>query len=267
MADLVYGSPPWLLTLAFLAVGLAVAWTCQALVRRCLGNGRLDGHTDLVNFSVTNIAVLYGVLLAFLTVVSWEGLSKASDDAGVEASLIGALYHDAQGLAPPLAADVENHIRQYLDTVILREWPLQAEGTSPPEGSAALADLHRHVARLSPADNGDTVVMGDMLRVLNQLDAARATRIEALGGHIPGLVWTLIVAMGLLLVGFAALIPARDARIQAGLLAGFVAAIVLVLVMIVELDNPYRGSLSVSVEPFERARSVILRPPPTTDPD
>lgn len=267
MTDLVYDSPVWALFLAFLAAGLAFAWTCQALVRRCLGPAKLEGHTDLVNFTVANIAVLYGVLLAFLTVVSWEGLSKASDDAGVEATLIAALYHDAQGLPRPLAADVGEHIRSYLDTIIGREWPLQAKGRTPPEGSASLADLHRHVARLSPADNGDTVVMGDMLRVLNQLDAARATRLDSLGGHIPGLVWTLIVAMGALLIGFATLIPARDPRVQAGLLAGFVAAVVRVVALIVELDNPYRGSVSVSAEAFEHARVAILRPAPADDTD
>ena len=265
--DFVYDGPPWAVVLAFLLPGLAFAWTCQALVRRLLGPDRLEGHSDLVNFAVTNIAVLYGVLLAFLTVVSWEGLSKASDDAGVEPSLIAALYHDAQGLAPPPAADVGGHVRRYLDTIIAREWPLQAKGQTPPDGSAALADLHRHGAALSPADNGDTVVMGDMLRVLNRLDAARATRLDALGGHIPGLVWALILALGLLLIAFAALIGARDARLQAALLGGFVLAMAMVLVMIVELDNPYRGSISVPDDAYRRALADIVQPPPTGDAD
>lgn len=265
--NLIYDNPVWAVGLAFLALGLGFAWTVQAAVRRFVGQERLGGHTDLVNFSVTNIAVLYGVLLAFLTVVSWEGLSKASDNAGVEAGLIASLYHDAQGLAPPLAADVGGHVRRYLRTVIDQEWPLQEKGREPPAGSAPLADLQRHVARLSPADNGDTVVMGDMMRVLNRLDAARATRFEAQGGNIPGLVWTLIVAMGLLLLGFAALIPAADARLQAGLLGGFVLAIVMVLVIIVELDDPYRGSVSVSVEPYVRALADIDRAPPPDDSD
>lgn len=267
MIDRVYASPAWAFGAVLLALGLVFAWSCQAMVRRLVGRAILEDHADLASFTVTNIAVLYGVLLAFLTVVSWEGLSRASDNAGIEASLVANLYHDAQGLAPPLAGDIGGHVRHYLETIVDREWPLQTAGQMPPDGSAALADLHRHVSRLSPADNGDTVVMADMLRVLNKIDAARASRLEALEGQVPALVWTLIVAMGLLLVAFATLIPAADARLQAVLLGGFVLAVVLVLVMIVELDNPYRGTIRVSDAPYRRALAAILRPSPPTDAD
>lgn len=55
------------MTLAFLALGLAFALTCQALMRRTFRPEILDGHSDLLNGTVTDIAVPHGVLLAFLT--------------------------------------------------------------------------------------------------------------------------------------------------------------------------------------------------------
>lgn len=262
MLDLIYACPTWLVGIAFVGVGLGFALACLFAVRRTRFLAARERHADLIGLTVTNVAVFYGVLLAFLTVAVWQDYSDASQTANREATLVGNLYHDMAGLAPPLAGDLQRHTRTYLRNIVAVEWPMQARGEVPSATRISLVDLHRHVAVLSPTTPGDAVVMADMLRALNEIDAARAARLEALGGHIPALIWTLIVAMSLLTIGLAACFPAESVAVHATMLGGIVVSAALTMLMIVELDDPFRGAVSVSAAPYRDVLAQMRAPPP-----
>jgi hypothetical protein len=267
MLAFLYDSPVWLVILSFLLVGLVFASVCALGVRRLVTPAARERHSELISFCVTNVAVLYGVLLAFLAVAAWESFTKASESASVEAGLVHNLFHDTQGMAPPMAADLRGHVLDYLHTIIEVEWPMQVRGETPTAGQVALAKLHRHVTVLTPGDVGDTVLMGDMLQVLNKLDTARAARLESIGGRIPSLIWVLIVSIGFLTVGLATVIPAESLTLQIIMVGALALSIVLVLVMIVELDNPFRGSISVSAEAYQAVLHDIEQPQAADDTD
>jgi uncharacterized protein (DUF983 family) len=69
--------------------------------------------------------------------------------------------------------------------------------------------------------------MQEMLHQLNELHNARRARFEAAAGHIPSLVWWVIGFLGLLIVGFTALLGMTSLWVHFVLLAGFTTAIVL----------------------------------------
>jgi hypothetical protein len=82
-------------------------------------------------------------------------------------------------------------------------------------------------------------------------------RQEAAAGHIPSSVWWVISFLGLLAVGFTAFLGMRSLWVHFLLLAGFTTTIVIVVALIVQLDYPFRGEISVSAEPFEQALSKL----------
>lgn len=260
MSGLLFTTPVWLLTIAFLLAGMVFALACILAVRRLVPLAAREQHTELINFSVTNVAVLYGVLLAFLAVAAWESFSQASDGASVESGLIANLYSDSQGMAPQIGHDMRGHVAQYLHHIIRDEWPMQVKGQKPAARAIPLNVLHQYVAGMKPSTGGDAVLMADMLQVLNKMDTARAARLDALGGHVPFLVWVMIVGMGLLTIGLTAFLPAKRILLQMAMVGALVFAIVFVSVVILELDNPFRGAIGVSVDPFEQVASLIDRP-------
>jgi hypothetical protein len=71
-----------------------------------------------------------------------------------------------------------------------------------------------------------------------------------------GLVWWVIGFLELLIVGFTALLGMRSLWVHFVMLAGFTTAIV-VVALIVQLDFPFRGEISISAEPFEAVRSEV----------
>jgi hypothetical protein len=84
------------------------------------------------------------------------------------------------------------------------------------------------------------------------LNNIRRARLEAAAGHIPESVWSVIIVLGIVTIGFSALSGMRSGRVHFLLLAGFTSTIVMVVALIVQLDYPFRGEISVSVQPFKK---------------
>src|ERR1700730_5802065 len=82
---------------AFVLGGIVCLGLMLVALTRLVGAETRQAHNEFTLFTVTNMAVLYAVLLAFIAIVAWEDLSKASEVVGTEASLVEDLYFDAYG--------------------------------------------------------------------------------------------------------------------------------------------------------------------------
>jgi len=73
----------------------------------------------------------------------------------------------------------------------------------------------------------------------------------AAGGHIPSTVWWVIGLLGLLIIGLTAFLGMHSLLVHFMLLAAFTTGMVIVVTLIIELDYPFRGEVSISPEPLE----------------
>jgi Protein of unknown function (DUF4239) len=259
--DFIYNSPTWLSSVVLVAFGIVASGIMLLVVTRLIGEETRHQHNEFTLFTVTNIAVFYAVLLAFIAIAAWEDLEKAGDTVEKEAVLVESLFLDAQGLQDKATVTtLQTELRHYVQTVIDREWPDQQIGQV---SDAAEPDLHKvrlTLATLKPQGPGDAIVMQEMLKGLNDLFVAYHERLEAAAGHIPSSLWWVIAFLGALAVGFTAFLGMRNLWVHFLLLAGFTTTIVIVVTLIVQLDYPFRGSISVSDEPFEHALSELGNP-------
>ncbi len=247
----VYETDSWIVILVLWAVAIALASLALALSYAVIHPATRRAHGDLANFTVTNIAVLYAVLLAFIAVATWESFTKASEIVEAESNLAGNLSRDAISLPPAVAASERSEINSYLHTVIDREWPTQKSGRIPTQGWANLDRVRWRIASMQPETQGQAVLMQEMLRCLDSLYIARTARIEAVEGHVPPLVWFVIIAIGALTIAFACLLDAEGFWVHWLMLAGLTTALTLVVTLIAELDYPFRGEISVSTEAYQ----------------
>jgi hypothetical protein len=256
--DWIYNSPPWLSTSVFVLGGIVGSGLMLVALTRLVGAETRQAHNEFTLFTVTNMAVLYAVLLAFIAIVAWEDLSKASEVVGTEASLVEDLYFDAQGLEDKaLVTELRAGLRRYLHAVVEREWPEQQAGHISDAASPGLRHFRVTLAAFKPATSGDAIVMQEMLHSLNELYNARRARLEAAAGHIPGSVWWVIIVLGVLNIGFTAFAGMRSPWVHFTLLAGFTTTLVIVVALIVQLDYPFRGEISVSVDPIAHVLSEV----------
>jgi hypothetical protein len=251
--DWIYNSPTWLSSGVFILCGIVVAGVVVVVMTWLIGAESRHAHNEVTAMTVANIAVLYTVLLAFIAVAAWESLSKASDIAGAEAGIVQDLYVDSQGLSDKeLTKKLQNELRGYIDAVVNSEWPEQQGGGISRAAAPVLRDVRATLASLAPKTAGDGIVMQEMLRSLNELYETRRSRLDAVGGHIPDAVWWVVIFLGGLTIAFTGLLGMRSRWMHFALAAGLTTAIVVVVSMIVQLDYPFRGEISVSADPFRQ---------------
>jgi hypothetical protein len=253
LEDWIYNSSPWLSSGVFILAGIAIAGAVLVVVTALVSRETRHAHNEFTSLTVANIAVLYTVLLAFIAVAAWEDLSKASDTAGTEAGLVQDLYVDSQGLSDKqVGKELRHTLRRYINGVLDREWPVQQAGGISREAAPALRDFRGTVAAFDPKTQGDAIVMQEMLRSLNELYNARRSRLDAAAGHIPEAVWWVVIFLGVLTIGFMALLGMRSRWVHFALAAGLTTAMVVVVSLIVQLDYPFRGTISVSADPYQQ---------------
>jgi hypothetical protein len=209
-----------------------------------------EAHNELVGFTVAIVAVVYAVLLAFIAVATWESYSRAQELVDVEAAHVGNIYRDTLGLQSDMAELVRTDLKEYVDTVINKEWPVQQKGESPNEGWTPLYHLHDAIVQLHPTTMGEQVVEAELLKVLNELYGARASRLSAVEGHIPDAVWLLILLGGMITTGYTYLFGFKNFKMHMVITSTVSLSLVLVVVLIMALDWPFRGEVSVSSDAF-----------------
>jgi hypothetical protein len=207
-------------------------------------------HNELAGFTVAIISVTYAVLLAFIAIATWEAFADAGQIVQNEADYVGAIYRDTQGLPPQMGQDIRSDLRLYVDTVVEKEWPEQRLGITPEAGWAPLYKLHRSIATMRPADLGEAVIEAELLRTLNELYRVRASRLSAVEGHIPPVIWWIIFIGGAITTGYTYLFGFEDFRLHLVMTAAVAASLTLVVVLIIALDWPFRGEVSVSPDAF-----------------
>jgi hypothetical protein len=249
--DWIYNSSVWLSSGVFILTGIIVSGLLVAVMTRLVGAETRHAHNEWTAFTVTNIGVLYTVLLAFIAVAVWEDLSKASDLVSTEAGVLNDLYVDADGLSDKkFTKELQRELRRYIDFVVGREWPVQQAGGVSRVASPVLRDARSTLATFQPRTSGDTIVMQEMLHALNQLYDARRSRLEAAAGHLPEAVWYVVILLGLLTIGLMALLSMHSRWMHFVLAASLATAMVAVIALIVQLDYPFRGAISISADPF-----------------
>jgi hypothetical protein len=250
IVDWIYNHPTWL---------WGTILVCGATLLACLGLALFHpfvdvkvrrAHNDLAGFSIAIISVVYAVLLAFIAVATWESFSSAETIVQEEAGYIGNLYRDTKGFPDQIGEQIRMTLKGYTDRVIRAEWPLQRQGEPPGSGWKPLYRLHSQLVSFEPQTRREEIIQAEFLRVLNELYKAREARLIAAAGHIPVVIWWIIAIGGALTTAFTYLFGFESFRLHLTMTGAVAASLSLVVVLIVALDWPFRGEVSVPPDAY-----------------
>ncbi|MGO9266293.1 MAG: hypothetical protein ACLQBA_15675 [Candidatus Binataceae bacterium] len=246
----IYGNPTWLWGTVFVAVVTGGACAGLAVFHRFVHLETRRTHNELTGFIVAVISVTYAVLLAFIAIATWDSFTTAAQLVDDEADYVGAIYRDTQGLPESSGQEIRTDAREYVDTVVHDEWPQQQIGVTPTQGWAPLRRIHRAIVTMQPANLGQAVIQAELLRTLNQLYRARASRLSAAQGHIPVLIWWVIFFGAALTVLHMYFFGFPHFGMHLAMTASVTMSLTLVIVLIIALDWPFRGKVSISPDAF-----------------
>ncbi len=263
MAQIAWDVVSLLGTIGLALLGLAVA-------RRVLPRQSLRRQTDVVSAVYAALGVVYGVILGGVVVAAWNDYQAAEAATEAESAALVNLLR----LSYPFPASAQTQVRDavvaYADAVIHDEWPAMEDGHPPaPSAVAAAENLYRLYGNLGLGPVGRIPTYDAALSGLDDLDDARGARLLASAQGLPVGFWLVLDIGGAVVVGFAYLFAVEDRTTHAVLVVALTTTIVLFLILVRGLSQPFAEPLQIGTRGYTRVydlAAVMRSPSPSPAP-
>ena len=241
-----------LIVLVSIAAAVAASW----LVGRKIAIDSRRRHHDVGGPVFNQVGVMLAVLLAFVFSEVWGEYRTAalaiSGECGAlhGAAMLASALPNEEG--KPVIADIAT----YAATVVNREWPAMSRRRRSEEAAHALRAALRQAAMLKVTTPVEVSTQGEIVSLLAQAHAQRETRTFQLTQGMPTVMWIMLIALSLALIGFVVFSGAERSThmVFAGVFAG---AVALVLVLVQMLDFPFEGALALGDGDFVKLLSQV----------
>ena len=212
-----------------------------------------DGANDAVSGTVQAIGVFYGITVGLIAVGVWNTNSNASELVSREAAAVSSLYRDVSGYPSPLRDELRAGVRDYTVFVIDEAWPAQqkGQGQAIDHGSHILNDFQAKLFTFQPANASQQVLHSEALRAYNNLLEYRRLRIDAVGGGLSTVMWSVIWVGAAISIGIAYFFNIPDIKLHGILIILMGGFLAMVLFMIVINDRPFYGHIRISSDPYK----------------
>ncbi|WNG25026.1 DUF4239 domain-containing protein [Cystobacter fuscus] len=255
-----YSIDSWLLCLIGVGLTLALGLIGMLLTRRWV-HAHWSRSKDVVGFYLSATGVIYAVLLATIAVAAWQNYTQLELGVSQEANLVGNVYHDLEGYPEPARSQMRQALLEYTVAVISRDWP-QMRNNLPVDGSTGAADkLIGAWARFKPANSAEVILHTETFSVLNHILGLRRQRIQSADISLLPVLWVVVLLGGFINIALTWLVTTDDVRLNILLTGGYCVSVGLMIFLIVALDHPFWGDVSVGPGAFEFVRSTMERPP------
>jgi hypothetical protein len=257
----IYDYPIWIIGPLFVAVFVVVTWIGIFLTRATVHSWlHRDEHAnEMVGSALSNYFVLFGILLGLLAVATYQNYSAVSDIVDKEASSLSALYRDLSAYPQPVRSQLQDALREYTRYTIEEGWDDQRRGIVPSGGSKLITSVLHLLLTFDPGTEREKIIHAETLRQYNIKVEFGLARLSNVTTGLPAVLWW-VVAFGALMN--IILIWMQDMEIHVHLILGAVLASILgaVIFLIAELDNPFRGEVSVGPDSIAGVYDTVMRP-------
>ncbi|HEY5007571.1 MAG TPA: hypothetical protein VII42_06185 [Caulobacteraceae bacterium] len=256
----IYDYPTWAMALlfGFVFVGLSLIglFVFRALLAKWI---HTEARTnELVGVSLASFAVLYGILLGLVAVGAYENYAAMGDLVAKEASCVASLYRDASAFPEPYRGTLQRDLRTYVRQTVDMGWPAQRQGLVPTGGSQIVTTLFGDLTAFNPGDKRGELIFAETFRQFNSLVELRRARLAAVNNGIPAILWW-VVGIGAVLTLVLIWMMDMETHVHVMLttiLSLFLAAVIF---LVIAMDNPFRGEVSVGPEAFERVYQTLMQ--------
>jgi hypothetical protein len=255
-----YSHPIWEVVLAVCAVMVVAALAGLFIFHHLVHWEAREKDTSMIGLSYALAGGIYAVVIAFVAVGVYSAMDKGDVIASAEANSLSSIVFDSAGLPAELGARVRSDVDAYIETVVKKEWPSQKafhmEEGNFSEGWDELRRIGRDLAGFEPETMGQTTVKTEMVRGINDVFVARSARLLAANAHLPDATWQMMICGLVLVTAYVYLFGPHSFKIHMAVTALTMVSIGLVFSLIIALDYPFRGDLSVDDEAFRGLKEI-----------
>lgn len=239
--------------LALVMVGGAVVLSLAAcLVARRIFPQLTHGVTNDVSRTVLELfGAIYGIVLAFVIVTLWTELEQVQTVVTSEATDLAVISRNAHSFPDEVQKKLDLAVGGYIHSVVEDAWPLMREGkNSLSATSGKLEALYGVFQGYNPKSTSEQTFYNESVERLNDVTAQRRLRILAATQRLPALLQVLTYGGAVVVMLVTLLYGVENLKVQL-LFVGTIALLVgLSLTLVLVLDYPFAGEVSVSPKPF-----------------
>ncbi|MFF0424046.1 hypothetical protein ACFYUJ_06485 [Streptomyces sp. NPDC004520] len=242
--------------LALLMVGgiVLVAVAGSALARRRFPRLAEGEHNDMVGVVLGMFGAIYGIILAFVVVTLWTQLDHTQTVVSQEATDISLVIRTTRSFPPAERARVDRAVGEYVHAVVDVQWPRMRDGRpSFDVTSRKLGAVYDALEAYEPPTARAQTFYGEAVTRLDDAAAMRRERINLATNELPVLLQVLVYGGALVIIPLTFLYGLRSLRMQFLFVASVAALIGFSLLLVLVLDRPFAGDLTVSPQPFKES--------------
>ncbi len=238
------------------ALIVLVTGCCAALltwvVRRKVQMDSLRRHHEIGSAVFLQMGVVFAVLLAFVFNEVWGEYNAAAEAVARESGNlhIAALLTD--NLPRPLQESIKSLIMSYVSAVIQDEWPDMALRRESGRAEARLRQLALAIATLPVADPAVAQTRAEITALLRAAEEQRQTRLYQMTSAIPPMLWFMLFAFSVALVGFLFFFGIDNIISQMVFTGVFAGSLALLLAILSMLNYPFEGAMRLTPAPFQQ---------------
>lgn len=254
--DYFYTIPAEVLLLGALTAAIILSALGQIIVHGLFKSQDFITHNEVGGIMITVAGSLYAVVLGFLTVVVWQHYIDARQLVVLESNADIDAWHTAIGLPAAVRQRVRNDMLNYAKIMAEREWSLMKHGGSDSDAAMISMDAIDATGTFTPADLGQSNAQMTTLHQLSAMHDARQQRIETNAAGVSGFEWLVLSIGAVCIICFCWLFGLK-ARMQLLMTSCVVTIIVSTLVLLFELQYPFRSDIGIGPDAWKSAISHI----------
>ncbi len=241
----------WSLVALFVG-GLMAAAMAGCLVIRRLFPSLADGdHNDVAGVVLGIFGAIYGIVLAFVIVVLWEGYQTSDSLASTESTALAQMARSVRAFPPDTEFLLREAIQGYVRAVVEDEWETQKEGRKSPRAAASIDNVYAALQAYEPQSPSEVAFYDEAVSALTEVTSTRRARLQQSSETLPGLFQVLVVGGAFMVIGLTYLLDVRSQSIHL-MFVGTVAALVgFSLLLTLVMDHPFAGSMAIDTQPYK----------------
>jgi hypothetical protein len=255
-----YDIPTWLLGVLVIGGIMLLAilglFATRRLIERIMGPA--PGHNEGVDAYIATVSVFYGLVAGLIVVAVWEQYSRVDEQVTREASAIASLYRIAESYPDPQRAKFTGALRTYTRYIIDEAWPAQKRGVVLIDPANRLSKIQEAMDSFQPKTPREQIIFSSAVSEFDAMYELRRLRLHNVGAGLLPPLW-LAVLLGAALTIFLSYFMALERfRVHVAMTAFIATMVALLIFMIVVVDRPFRGEVSIGPDAFELVYKQLM---------
>jgi hypothetical protein len=255
--DAFYAVPAVALLVVVIVLAVIVGAGGQLVVHRRFPSRDFVAHNEVGGIMITVSGTIYAVLLGFMTVVAWQHHEEARELVVAESDADIDAWHTAVGLPAPVRHHIRSDMTAYANTMVTREWPAMQRGDFDPDAALIGMDAIEATATAAPRNEQESNAQNATMQQLTIMHDARQRRIASNDSGVTWFEWVVLLVGAAGITGFCWLFGMHNRRTHVLMTAIVVGMIASVLVLLFELQYPFRGDIGIGPGAWQAAAAHI----------